>query len=415
MKHSLLTIIITLILSACQQKTDYDVIIIGGGLAGLSAAKELNKKNVLIIEKDSLLGGRVRTANYNNTYFYDLGAVFALDTNYRDIMPIEDHEYIEDAPIGFWFKDKLYTGKDVYECLKQMEDIDSNYIRSLYKSKTLDGTKLDKPLYDILNTNMKAVFPGAMNQYNTDIQPFAWIRYNSSHFKHGNQEVTRFILKDARFQYQLNTMATKVSDKSKYVEVIISKNGYLDTLTARKVIVATPATVAKKIIEQQHESSASFLNGIRYAGYYSIAIGVKAEDINPKVSYLMPVNTGFASILQQKTSDADFTIFQLYIAEEDMTKFPNDSTIKSKSIQTLKDIWHIQDKDVVFYEQFYWKNAGVLVNEHYKKKWAPDAFRPSNNVYLAGDYCQMDYNMPYGMIPAINSGKTAAQKIKKDK
>src|SRR4051794_31506694 len=39
----------------------YDAVIVGGGLAGLSAAHRLRHRNVLLLEKDTRFGGRIRS------------------------------------------------------------------------------------------------------------------------------------------------------------------------------------------------------------------------------------------------------------------------------------------------------------------------------------------------------------------
>ena len=50
-------------------KNNYDVIIIGGGVAGLMAGIELvkNGKKVAILEKESMVGGQCRTQVLNTT------------------------------------------------------------------------------------------------------------------------------------------------------------------------------------------------------------------------------------------------------------------------------------------------------------------------------------------------------------
>ncbi|MBK7638812.1 MAG: FAD-dependent oxidoreductase [Bacteroidetes bacterium] len=268
-------------------------------------------------------------------------------------------------------------------------------------------------MYDLLNIHIKAVFPGALKNYNKYVSGFSWTRYNSSHFKNGNEIVNQYFLNDNKSNIQLNSEVISVLDENKKVRVIVKKNNQLDTLYAKKVIVSTPSFVAKKIINSISEPSLSFLNGVQYAGYYSIAVGVKKQNILPKVAYLMPLNTGFSSILQQKTEDEDFTIFQLYIAEEDFKQFKDSIDMKNKSLTILNKIWKIQESEVVFYDAYFWKIAGVLVNNHYEKKWTEKIFQPSKNVYLAGDYCNKDF-MPYGMIPAIVSGERAARNVKKE-
>lgn len=51
----------------------YDVIVVGAGLAGLSAAQELSGRKVLVLEADERIGGRVQTV-HQGPYWLNLGA-----------------------------------------------------------------------------------------------------------------------------------------------------------------------------------------------------------------------------------------------------------------------------------------------------------------------------------------------------
>src|SRR5947208_17017591 len=58
-----------------QQTAEKQVVIIGVGPAGLTAAYELTKRNVcpIVIEKRNIVGGLARTESYKGVYF-DVGA-----------------------------------------------------------------------------------------------------------------------------------------------------------------------------------------------------------------------------------------------------------------------------------------------------------------------------------------------------
>ena len=51
----------------------YDVVIVGGGIAGLTVAYRLDNKNVLLLEKELVTGGRTLSMNMG-PYVFNQGA-----------------------------------------------------------------------------------------------------------------------------------------------------------------------------------------------------------------------------------------------------------------------------------------------------------------------------------------------------
>jgi len=119
----------------------YDSIIIGGGLAGLSAAYTLKNKKIALIEELSYLGGRIHTETEND-FILEKGAVylFYLGRNFRELLrELNIHTSLErvNKKMGFFYDNKLH-------------ELDFNTILSLFKS-TLRFELIKKSIRNIIS------------------------------------------------------------------------------------------------------------------------------------------------------------------------------------------------------------------------------------------------------------------------
>ena len=106
----------------------YDIIIIGGGIAGLYAAYNLCKKNkILIIERSSTLGGRVKTDHIQD-YPIDLGAARFSNKHKKILSLLKKFKLTEKCV-------KLPTKIDHYYLNQNVKYNVSKYLKKLNSSK----------------------------------------------------------------------------------------------------------------------------------------------------------------------------------------------------------------------------------------------------------------------------------------
>ena len=99
----------------------FDVVIVGAGLAGLSAARDLSDLRVLVLEKEDRLGGRVLTRNRDGLHI-DLGAVFGYDPAWVE-PAATDTRITQTAPeegIGLFADGKVLYAPDSYRLIQRL-------------------------------------------------------------------------------------------------------------------------------------------------------------------------------------------------------------------------------------------------------------------------------------------------------
>jgi len=401
----------------------YDAIIIGAGISGLSAAWQLKDRNILVLEKNSTPGGRIKTGTCHGIS-YDLGAVFSLPAASL-LFPLKS-ELIDESPLlALWYQGRIHFGKGVMSCIAEVNDS----LRSEARSALAELSNGRRPDYEnmapesrqILNAFFQVIHPGEMKDYILPRQIDAFRKFDTSHFARGNQVIIDAFLGELAAtpcKLQLDTIVTAVEQQDDCVQVACLQNNTPTTFYAKTLIITTPAPVVRKIVRHLEEPCLTFLNSIRYGCGIVVVLGLKDVAI-PEFCYVVTPDLTTNTILRQHTPDPDVNLLIVYYTGEKAHKLEteNDRTILDDALVALRTIGIGPDKadSLLFSDIHRWEYVGPVITPEIYSGWNPDAARPMARVFLGGEYTYVEKQdpMPYGLIPAAASGAAQAQAVQK--
>lgn len=344
----------------------YDAVVVGGGLAGLSAAYNLKNElggeaKILLLEKEDRLGGRILTKKFGE-YFYELGATFA----YSPLL----------VPEGFELPE-LVVAPDSYGEYRNGKLTFSNKIDA-YQSFLLSGS----------------------NELGNG-KHYGKYEY-LSHRAGGNGTMIEAYEKELAGRFLLEAEVVSVKNEGKNVAVSYKKGGKEEIVKAKTVIVATPATVADKIIKNMKEESANFLKSMSY--HSSAVVNIIAQlEKQPEFASAYSENL----ILYVTNNSGYVSVLYCYIhgkTERESVDFARQRLSDMEILNEKSQILHIDSR--------FWPEEGTVISEEAYKNFSETALNPLPGVFLAGDYTYWNkLKLPYGMPPAYFSGKTAAKKV----
>ncbi len=396
----------------------YDLIVVGGGLSGLSAIREFQNCKVLLLEEAASIGGRVLTRQQHGVT-YELGGFFAPNA---EVFPESLYEKANRVPfsesIGVHYEGQALWGSKVVECLNgsHLTKEEKRSIRLFFQDKNHPADRLMEKPYNLLNAFFQLIHPGQLNQYVMDRKYDALIRWDLSFLKRGNCTVVDFLEEQSTAEIWTKARVENITDEGNLVRVEYIRKGMRYVVTSEKVIVTTPAPVAKKLLAHQNSACSDFLQALAYNGGFTLVLGIPTPLLKD-FAFVATPDFEFTSVLHQKREN-DISTLTIYFTGRGVDQL-REQEMEVLVQDTLDDLqWvaatSLQRSDVIFYDSNYWPYISPVINDAYDL-WNSRALKPSSNVQLAGDYTWYSPvdPLPYGMTAAYLSGQYAAKQVKK--
>ncbi|MFZ7946203.1 NAD(P)/FAD-dependent oxidoreductase [Neobacillus sp. 19] len=443
-----------------------DAIIIGAGIAGLSAAWRLREQNILVLESNDRVGGRIRSEKRGPYWLNWGGHVYAGPSSATGRLLKDVEVAAEPVPgtlTGLAMNGKLLLKGRVETYpfrvpmswnsrfalmkagIKVMSAV-GKYGEMVTRKPNEDYWTLQQRVYDFMNDQSFTDFVGNLPDDADalfrptvsrsagdpeDVSAGAGVGYFNLVWSKGDSEglsrniiggpsvLAEKITELLNGRVSLGTKVETVYHKKDSVVVIYSKDGKTFEEEARYVVITTPAPITKKIAVDIDDEMKEALGKIVYGPYVSAAFltnetGKQVWDdayaiATPKRSFNVAFNMSNivrSKETQRKQGSSFMTFSPATLAKKLINK--SEEEIKNIYLRDLDEIFPNFSKHVVEAHIQKWP-LGLAYCFPGRGKVQQHLTRPSGRVYLAGDFLGTFYT-----DTAIETGEIAANRILKE-
>jgi monoamine oxidase len=289
-KSALATLALTFPFAACVGDKKPKVVIVGGGIAGLTASYYLTLLNIehTVYEASGRVGGRVLTVEdaVISRSHVDFGAEF-IDSIHDDLLALAKELKVELTDLhqdtltakAYYFDGKLLTEKDVVEALQpfaeklltdvnrlpedfhfskadEYKDLDQHSVTSYLKSIGMDGWLLR--FFEVAMEGEYAMNADEQSAINLLVMLSTPIAYSEHYhllgnyhevykFKGGSQKFIDALSNQTLQNVKLSSKLKKIARNEKQYTLLFESSGKQETVTADYVVLAIPHTVLRDV------------------------------------------------------------------------------------------------------------------------------------------------------------------------
>lgn len=400
----------------------YDVIVIGGGIAGLTVAYNLTKlgRKVLVIEKEKELGGALRSKKMNGSYL-ELAYHHIFDGDNITLkliksLGLKNDLYTGYPYIGFYYKNKIHnltknTDLIGFKPLSVMEKFRLGIVMVMILLST-DMKKLDH-----IPTKEWLIKWGGKSLYNKFFLPMIKGKFGDTSDRTSTAWfVSRIKLRAKRgkkgekltylmggFYRMIERLAEEIKQSggeiiiNKRIEKIIVKNESVVGVKVSGTIIST-GSVVSTIPPEKFLKLARFpdayvkkLSWLEYQGTIAVVIGLKKKLSKFYWTNIIDRDLKFAAIIEHTNFIHDKAYGDSKILY--LGSYPNKSSeIWGFSKRKIFDIYfndlkklfpNIMDDDVLWWEVEKFHDAGLIYNTGLLGK-IPSLKTPIQGLYAGG-------------------------------
>ncbi|MGO9124441.1 MAG: FAD-dependent oxidoreductase [Terriglobales bacterium] len=275
----------------------HDVVIVGGGVSGLSAAYFMRNLDLLLLEKDPHWGGNAYLMEHDGSAFAT-GTAFLTKSEpaafglAKEIglepLPVQDR----DATIirGEWIPNTWTDGLDKLPYPATVREGFKKFKREIL---AVDVAKRSKELYNVPFSNFMKGYPAEVKQWWDNYGPSNWgaaseqtaaaLAINELQdigadavpdfytWPGGLGAITKRLAEilQPKFAERMRSGATTIAvvPGKKEVQVTYMEGTELKTVAAKTVIMATPKFITRRIVQGLPEKQSDAMHQIRYIPY----------------------------------------------------------------------------------------------------------------------------------------------------
>ena len=399
--------------------SEREVVVLGAGIAGLSAAYRLRNRDVEVVDSASWLGGRTRSIRFAGGMWANLGAQY-LSADKTAVIDLADELGVELVPNGFPEAAERGRGaltrrqrRDLEVAIARIEAEQANprdptlpELDDVAFAQWLDGEPehvlrfLDQWCATVMCvSSAETSLYGALRLWGDQRraaftnEPVRRSNRGDTVIVHGTQRLSEALAGASGAALSLETRAVSVTARCGRCRVTVEGREGRRTITASEVVVALPAPVAARVVQGLPDWKREALLAVRYGRFLCTPIRIASihEQRQPfPMTWCRPrqvYNSNEFALRTPGDMDREGGCFHSFVYDAYARQIWNDEdhTIRTGVVRALLDVHPEYEGRVREVQVARWEH-GLPAYSPGRMKHQPALEASVDGIHFCGDY-----------------------------